>query len=174
MTVNSENQRFRNLIKQYRRHFKLSQEDIAEFLGIKQNAYSAMETGRGNIDLDKVDSIAKIYGLRHFQLLQPNQKPPKVNDLPTETRKKVLARQAEGKNPRNDSLALPSRVMEVLLSGSLSKEFTSSEVWTQLQETTRSQIKPVRITDLFNKGELKEKVVDSGKKRGREKLYRLR
>ena len=122
----------------------------------------------------KVDNIAKIYGLRHYQILDPSQKTPKVEDLPTKTRKRVLERIAEGKKPRDEGLGLSTSVMAILESGNLSEEFTSSEVWSQLQERTRSKIKSVRITDLFNKGELKNKVIDTGKKRGREKVYRSR
>ncbi len=170
----SENQRFRNLIKKYRKHFKLSQEDVAEFMGIKQNAYSAIETGRGDIDLDKADNVASVYGLRHFQMLDPKQKTPRIDDLPARTKKRVLERKAEGKKLRNDELELPKHIVDVFKSGKLLEEFTSSDVWGLLPEDIKEQIKSIRITDLFKKGELKDKVEDTDRKRGREKLYRLK
>lgn len=170
----SENQKFRKLIKRYRKHFKLSQGDVAEFMNIKQNTYSAMETGRADIDLDKADTIARVYGLRHFQMLDPKQKTPKIESLPPRTKKRVLERKAEGKKLRNDELELPKQVMEVFKSGKLAEKFTSSDIWGLLPNNIKSQIKSTRITDLFSKGELKDKIEYTGKKRGREKVYRLR
>lgn len=169
----NENQKFRNLIKGYRKHYGLSQDDIAELIGIKQNAYSAMETGRGDIDLDKADRVAKVYGLRHFQMLDPKQKMPLIEDLPQRTRERVLERKIKGKKARNDELELPKRIITIFKSGKLREEFTSSNVWDLLPENIKGQIKSTRITDLFKKGDLKDKVEETGEKRGREKVYRL-
>lgn len=37
----------------------------------------------------------------------------------------------------------------------------------------KKKIKSARTTDLFKKGELRDKVEDTGKQRGMEKLYRV-
>lgn|GEM_PF-1375398 len=169
-----ENKRFRDIIKKYRTYFKLSQEDVAGLIGIKQSAYGAMEIGRGNIDFDKGDQIAKVYGLRHFELMIPKRRLPSIEELPPKTKKRVLERKAEGKKTRNDYLKLPTHVIEIVSSESAPKEFTSSEVWGLLAENIKHLIKPVRITDILKKGQLKDKIEETGEKRGREKVYRLK
>lgn len=169
-----ENERYRKISKNYRKHFGLSQEDVAELMNIKQNAYSAMETGRGDIDLEKADKIAKVYGLRYFQMGDPKQRVPSIENLPSKTKKRALERQAEGKKSRNDELQLPIKVTDILNSGKLPQKFTSADVWELLPEEIKKKVKAIRITDLFNKGQLKNIVEETGEKRGREKLYRLK
>lgn len=49
----------------------------------------------------------------------------------------------------------------------------SSFYWELLPDAIKKQIKSIRITDLFKKEELNEKVEETGEKRGREKVYKL-
>jgi Predicted transcriptional regulators len=160
-------------MKRYRKHYRLSQEDVADLIGIKQNAYSAMETGRVDVDLDKAEAISKVYGIRFFQMADPKQKIPKIEDLPARTRKRVLERKAEGKKQRDD-LQLPKYISGVFESGRLPEKFSSFDVLSALPPEIQKKVKPARITDLFKKGILKNRVEDTGEKNGRVKLYRLR
>jgi len=71
-------------------------------------------------------------------------------------------------------LHLSRHVGNVLSSGQLADEFTSSDVWKLLPADIKSQVKPNRITDLFKKGKLRARVEDMKKRKVREKVYRVR
>ncbi|MCF3109569.1 helix-turn-helix domain-containing protein [Niabella sp. CC-SYL272] len=170
----SENQRFRNIIRKYREHFNLTQNDMAKLMGIKESAYRMMENGRGNIDMDKIQLIARVYGLKTWELINPAQRIPGQEQLPPQTRKLVVANKDIIRVPRDMGLQLPEKINSVLDSGKLPEEFTSSDIWSLLAENTRKKVKTTRITDLLTKGTLKAKVEETDSKRSREKLYRLK
>ncbi|MCT3733711.1 helix-turn-helix transcriptional regulator [Elizabethkingia anophelis] len=172
--MNLENQRIRSLLKQYRKYFKLSQNEIAKLSGLTQSAYSSIEIGKGNIDFDKVDSIAKIYGLRVWELIHPNQKIPKLSELPLKTRNLVILLEQKGGGIRNSNLNLPKRIKMVLDTNELPLEFTASDIWKLLPNEIREDIKTTRITDTISRDAFSQLINFTGKKRGREKIYRLK
>ncbi len=51
----------------------LSQEDVAEVLGIKQPAYSALESGDTTLTADNLDKLSKFYGMSLDQFLRADQ-----------------------------------------------------------------------------------------------------
>ncbi|MCL8537666.1 helix-turn-helix domain-containing protein [Chryseobacterium gallinarum] len=170
----TENQRFRNIIKKYRESFNLSQNDISMLIGITQSVYKAVENGRGTIDLDKADMIAKVYGLRYWELVHPSRKSIEVEKLPVKTKKLVLARKHVKRTPKNRELQLPEKINAIFSSGKLPREFTSSDIWSLLPTSVRDQVKTIRITDTLKKGSLRNLVEETGEKRSHEKLYRLK
>ncbi|MEZ0487805.1 helix-turn-helix domain-containing protein [Fibrella aquatica] len=46
------------------------QEVVADKLGITQAAYSRLENGRTRLDLDRLDQIAKLYGLSQQDMIK--------------------------------------------------------------------------------------------------------
>lgn len=50
-------------IKELRIDKDLSQEDIANFLGIKQTVYSRYETGKNDMKIEFLLKLAKFYGV---------------------------------------------------------------------------------------------------------------
>lgn len=172
--METENERFRNIIRKYREHFNLSQNDISKLIGITQGAYNAMESGRGTIDLDKADMIAKVFGFRYWEFVHPNRNSIGLEDLPVKTKKLVLSRTHVKRTPKNIDLQLPEKINVIFSSGNLPKEFTSSDIWNNLPSFVKNLVKTTRITDTLKRGSLRNLVEETGEKKGREKLYRLK
>lgn len=170
----SEVKRFLELSIKYRKHFLLTLQDLDTLLMPFGLIYTGVESGKRTLTLALTEGIAKVYGLSYCQIITPNNSIPKIDDLPTQTKARVLERESEGKKMRNEELALPRHVWYIMKSTKLPKEFTSSDIWKLLPLDIQGQVKSIRITDLFKKGELKDKVQDTGEKRGREKLYKLK
>ena len=55
-------------IKAWREHLNLTQEEVAERMGIKQPAFARMESGKVKPRLSTIKKIAKALGITHRQL----------------------------------------------------------------------------------------------------------
>jgi len=168
---------FGNQLKSYLKHFGLIEADVARLIRSNTDAIDEILVGEKGIVLKTAEKIAWIvFGIRYFELGNPKFPIPKKKDLPLETQEAIVERKKKGvpEINRNTDLNLPLHVNNVLKSGRLKREFTSSDVLGLLPDNIKEQIPSIRVTDLFKKGELRDKVEDTGGKRGREKLYRLR
>ena len=48
-------------IKDLREDNEYTQKEIADFLGIRQNSYSQIESGKNNLQIDHLIKLAKLY-----------------------------------------------------------------------------------------------------------------
>lgn len=171
------NTEFGEQLRRYLIKFELAEADISRLTRLSSKSVSDILIGSKGIVLKTAEQISSIvFGIRYFELGNPQFPLPRLEDLPESTQIAIANRKEKGfaDNARNIDLNLPKHVMIVLGSGRLELEFTSSDIWKLLPLDIQGQVKSIRITDLFKKGELKDKVEDTGEKRGREKLYRLK
>lgn len=56
-------------IRRLRELYRFSQDAVADKLGITQAAYSRLESGRTRLDLERLEQIAKLYGLTQLDLM---------------------------------------------------------------------------------------------------------
>jgi transcriptional regulator with XRE-family HTH domain len=69
-------------IRHYRVINKLSQESVAEELGIKQQAYALYEKANADISISKLYKLADIYNISIVQLLGEDKQEIDYNDCP--------------------------------------------------------------------------------------------
>ena len=175
--TNNVNIEFGNQLGKYLKYFGLIEADIARLTKLSTYSVTEVLEGQKGIVLKTAEEISSVvFNIRYFELGNPQFPLPKKRDLPTATQDAIAERKKKGtpKITRNTELNLPSHVNIVLKSGQLALEFTSSDILNLLPDNIKNQIKSTRITDLFKKGELKDKVEETGIKRGREKVYRLK
>ncbi len=170
--MQSENQKIRDLIRRYREYFKCSRREIAHLTKLKEPLYTSIESGTGNIDFDRTATIAKIYGLSLLDFINPKQKIPQIESLPSATKKLVL----ENKNKQiaitNIDLNLPEKIRLILDSKKLPKQFTTKDIKSLLPQNVQEVIATSRIADtIIRKGF--EDLVEVGKI-GKSKLYEIR
>lgn len=168
--MDSENNRIRLLIKQYREHFKFSQNDIVKLTGLTQSAYSSLETGKGNIDFDKTNLVSNVYGLKVWEFINPKQKIPTLDSLPNATKKIALKNKSKPKG--NYHLDLPEKIKIILGSGRLPTTFTVNDIKNLLAENIQSDINASRITTTIKRIQFEE-LYEVGKS-GKSKLYSIR
>ena len=168
-----ENNRVRHLIKKYRVHFKLSQPDLVKLTDIRQSTYRGMEEGTSIVDLERINKIAKVYGLKLWEFINPEQEIPDFEYLAAKTKKLILAKGTNKNTVKYSNIQLPKNIEIVLNSGKLPKEFTPTDIWELLPPAIRDKIASIRVTDSLKKGSLSKKIEYTGKKRGHQKLYKL-
>jgi len=57
-------------IKSYREKLHLSQEEIAEFLGVSRELISYYENGHREVQLEKLEKLADLFGIELINLLE--------------------------------------------------------------------------------------------------------
>lgn len=61
-----------NKLKELRKLHRYSQDDIAKKLFIGQTAYSAIESGRTQVEIDRAQQIAKLYEVNINEIIETN------------------------------------------------------------------------------------------------------
>ncbi|MBU8882309.1 helix-turn-helix domain-containing protein [Kaistella sp. DKR-2] len=167
----TENNRIRAIIKQYREHYKFTQNEIAKLSGLTQSAYSAIEIAKGNIDFDKTNYIAQAYGIKLWDFINPSTTIPEIKNLPNATRAIALLNKDKIISIAKTDINLPERIMTILNSNKLSEQFTSSDIWKMLPIEVRDFIKTTRVTDAISREAFRNVIAFTGQKRGKEKVY---
>lgn len=178
-----ESERYRGIIKSFRDHFDLTQENV-EHLAMfsSKNKYSRIESGRQEANLNDVKRIATVYGISSSEMLKEQIKFPSLQKLPLATKEIVVQNRKSGKKstaPYNH-LGLTTEIKKVLSNRKLKDTFVASEIFTELPVEIQKLVKsPSKITDRFaeelsayvEKTGEKKKVI--GKKGRLEEYYRL-
>ncbi|VFA44116.1 helix-turn-helix domain-containing protein [Chryseobacterium indologenes] len=170
--MESENQKIRDLIRKYREHYKCSRREIAHLTKLQETLYTSIENGTGNIDFDRTAIIAKIYGLSLLDFINPKQKIPQIEFLPTPTKKVVLKNKDKQIPISNIDLNLPEKIRSILDSKQLPKQFTTKDIKSLLPKNLQEVIATSRIADTITRKGF-EDLVEVGKI-GRSKLYETR
>ncbi|MBR4891336.1 MAG: helix-turn-helix domain-containing protein [Clostridia bacterium] len=81
-----------------RKEHKLSQEALAEKLGLSRQSISKWERAEASPDTDNLIALAEIYGITLDQLLGNDELKPKPQQQPKQEEKSLSAKQIKGKN----------------------------------------------------------------------------
>ena len=81
-----------------RKEHKLSQEALAEKLGLSRQSISKWERAEASPDTDNLIALAEVYGITLDQLLGNNEPKTEPQPQPEQTKKTLSAKQIKGKN----------------------------------------------------------------------------
>ncbi|NVM62249.1 hypothetical protein FHW88_000525 [Mucilaginibacter sp. SG538B] len=109
--------------------------------------------GDKGVVLKTLEKIAAFFGLKYYEMGNPNFPIPPEDKLPTTTKLVIAKRKVEGE-PKKYSDHRLTEALDAVLSGSyLEEPRTSKQILTQLPEDVRTAIKNEarRITDLLKR-----------------------
>lgn len=81
-----------------RKEHKLSQEALAEKLGLSRQSISKWERAEASPDTDNLIALAEVYGITLDQLLGNNEPKTEPQPQPEQTKKTLSTKQIKGKN----------------------------------------------------------------------------
>ncbi len=67
-------------LKKYRERKNLSQEEVAEYIGLDDKSISPIECGRSFISIKRINKLAEVLEIEPYQLFLPNDRQNPVND----------------------------------------------------------------------------------------------
>lgn len=56
-------------IKELRKRFSYSQEEIGKYLGITQPAYQKYETGQTEVSMEILEKLSRLYGIDEYEIM---------------------------------------------------------------------------------------------------------
>lgn len=70
-------------LKMFRENFNLTQQQVADVLGIDRSTYAYYELGRTTPDLDKIDKLQRLYQVQYEDLIDYDEErePVRVQDV---------------------------------------------------------------------------------------------
>ena len=83
-----------NNLKEARKHAKMTQKEVAEYIGISQNTYSYWENGRNNVDSESIKKLADLFGVSVDYLLDRDMI-DEVNPETLQIAKRIIERRTE-------------------------------------------------------------------------------
>lgn len=175
MTVLEE---FAKILKKYMKKFSLDPIDIAFLSKVNKKTIDAVLAGTGGIELDSVDEISLIFGLRYFELGNPAFAMPSSDSLPDATKARIALRKKEGPHEETsyDRRRLNEKIIIVLAEYNKDDEFLAEHIVTKLFETFKEKVRTsevtTRLSNSLNEYAIQTKRKDESKKgKGRRPYY---
>lgn len=174
-----ENERYRKVLRNYRKRFFLTQENINKLAGFPKNKYSRIESGKQDATLNDIKQIADVYGQTLSQILQLTTRYPSLNKLPERTREIAIENKKAGKKIVNEyqNIDLTNHVKDILMDYQVGDVFVPSKLFEKLPSEIKPLVKTSSKVTVRLIEELSEYVEKTGEKykvkgkRGRQEDY---
>ncbi|MFB2117854.1 hypothetical protein [Parapedobacter sp. 2B3] len=125
------------ILLKYTEKFGLEPIDVAYLSKVNRKTIDALLAGTGGIELESVDEISLIFGLRYYQLGNPDFEMPFFDSLPETTKDRIAFRKKEG--PHEDTtynaVLLNEKITVVLNNYKKDDEFLAEHIVKSLSET---------------------------------------
>jgi len=156
---------FAKILKKYMKKFCLEPIDIAFLSKVNRKTIDAVLAGTGGIELDSVDEISLIFGLRYFEFGNPDFEIPSFDSLPEATKARIVFRKKEGPHEETsyDQRLLNEKITIVLSSYKKGDEFLAEHIVTNLFETFKEKVTISEVATRLSNS-LHEYVVKTDKK----------
>ncbi|GGC46059.1 hypothetical protein GCM10011386_42930 [Parapedobacter defluvii] len=153
------------ILKRYMKKFGLGPIDIAFLSKVNKKTIEAVLAGTGGIELDSVDEISLIFGLRYFEFGNPDFEMPSFDSLPEKTKARIAFRKKEGPHEETsyDQRLLNEKIIVVLAEYNQDGEFLAEHIVTKLLETFKEEVSTSEVTTRLN-NPLNEYVIQTDKK----------
>ncbi|WP_268225317.1 hypothetical protein [Sinomicrobium oceani] len=169
---------YASILGNYMKKFGLESVDIAYLIkSTKKNIDSLLEES-GSVELETLELISQIFGLRYFQFGDPNFKMPSFNSLPEKTKARIVFRKKEGPHQEKtyDQPLLNEKITTILAKYNKGDEFLTQHIVNKLFEDFKEEVSTSevgkRLVNSLNQYVLQTKKTQNKKgKRGRKPYY---
>jgi len=169
---------FAKILKQYMKKFGLDPIDIAFLSKVNKKTIEAVLAETGGIELDSVDEISLIFGLRYYEFGNPDFEIPSLDSLPEHTKARIAFRKKEGPHEETtyDQRLLNEKIIVVLSEYNKDEEFLAEDISAALnvkfQETVSTSEVTSRLSNYLNAYVVQTDKKDTSKTgKGRKPFY---
>ncbi|SHH03431.1 helix-turn-helix domain-containing protein [Pedobacter caeni] len=160
-------------LKAYRKKVNISQEDFALALEIYQPYIASIEGGSLSIGLDKQEDIATCFGVKYYQLADPEFPIPSREELWKSIEAYVKAAGIEVGYMQNKAPGLASYMDELLQSDFFEEWKLINEIVAELKERFGLEVVSTRVSDILHQRPRRLLVEVKKAPKGNFNLYRL-
>lgn len=143
---------YSKILKKYLKTFKLESIDIAYLVQTKKDVIDGVLKNEKSVVLYTLEQIAQIFGLRYFELGNPNHPVPSLDSLPEKTKQRMAYRKKEGpaKETTYTSSEINNRISEVLSTLESGDEFLAEKIVSSIRKKYGETYSVSEILNRFN------------------------
>lgn len=161
-------------LKAFRRASDISQEDLAKAIGVHQPYIAAIEAGNVSIGIDKQEEIALCFGVKYYELSNPNIPVPSKEKLRENIEEYVRLNNTDP-GYLSDHSPNFTKYIDDLLSGEFLNEFRSAkEISVELYRLFSLEIAPTRVSDILSRQPRRMRIDIVRPDKGRGNRYKLK
>lgn len=165
MTKIDLSKEYSKILAKYLKTFRLESIDIAYLIGTKKEVIDGLLKNKKGVVLFTLEQIAQIFGLRYFELGNPNQPIPSSELLPEKTKQRIAYRKKEGPSIETTytASAINYQIKKVLSGYNVGNEFLAEDISNTICEKYGIKYSVTEIINRLNKS-FKEIVKKTDKK----------
>lgn len=162
-----------NRVRTFRKEANISQEALATFAQLYQSYIASIEKGDVNIGILAQQTLSNTFGVKHYQLSDPDFPIPPKNVLRENIRRYITARNIDPAYLKDKFPNYVKYMDELLQSGFLNEPKTTKEIAEKYKNEYELEITPSRITDILSRGTRKDKIDIIRSACGKRNRYKL-
>lgn len=160
-------------LKAYRMAADLTQEKVATGLGVDQSYIAAIETGKVNLSIDSQVRIAEFFGVKFFNIPDPDKEIPSKQTLRESISEYLKAHETDPSYLYSKSVHYTTFIDNVLNTDFLLQIRSAKEISDEIIRLDQVKIKPERITDVLTRSPRQEQLHIT-KAKGNRNRYQLK
>ncbi|MEO5912532.1 MAG: hypothetical protein ABIP95_16730 [Pelobium sp.] len=144
---------YAKILKKYMKAFSLEAIDIAYLAKSVKRTVSSVLEEKGSLELETLEAIAGIFGLRYFEFGNPAHPLPASTALPDATKARIEYRKKEGpaKETSYSASDINERITQVLSSYEVGEQFLAEEIANTILKKHEENYTVSEIIDRFKK-----------------------
>lgn len=161
-------------VKAYRKKANISQEVLANIAEVHQPYIASIEKGDVNIGILTQETISSTFGVKYYQLSDPDFPIPSKNVLRENIKTYITSRNIDPAYLKDEVQNFATYMDELLASDFLLQERSGKEIAEKYKELYKLDISPTRISDMLSREPRKSIVEVIKPEKGRQNKYKLR
>ncbi|RAJ36965.1 helix-turn-helix domain-containing protein [Pedobacter cryoconitis] len=147
-----------NRVRTFRKEANISQEALATFAQLYQSYIASIEKGDVNIGILAQQTLSNTFGVKHYQLSDPDFPIPPKSVLRENIRRYITARNIDTAYLKDKLPNYVKPMDELLQSGFFNEPKTTKEIAEQYKNEYELEISPSRVVDILSRGTRKDKI----------------
>lgn len=161
-------------VRTFRKEANISQEALATFAQLYQSYIASIEKGDINIGILAQETLSNTFGVKHYQLSDPDFPIPPKNVLRENIRRYIASKNID---PACLKDKMPNHVRhmnDLLKTGFLNEARTSKQIAEKYKNEYELEISPTRITEILRKGPGSSNIEIIRPLNGKQNKYKLK
>lgn len=177
MLKNKKNakQEYAERLKAFRKKAEVSQENLAKAIAVHQPYIAAIESGSLSIGIDKQEEIASFFGVKYYNLADPEYPLPSKQELRESIINYVKSANIETGYLDDETPGFSKHIDELLQTDFLANFKTAKEIAQECLERYDLKIAATRVSDILSRAARKKLLEISKPSTGSKiNIYRLK
>ncbi|MGY0041600.1 helix-turn-helix domain-containing protein [Pedobacter sp. NJ-S-72] len=162
-----------NRVRTFRKEANISQEALATFAQLYQSYIASIEKGDVNIGILAQQTLSNTFGVKHYQLSDPDFPIPPKKVLRENIRRYITSKNIDPASLKDKMPNYAGNMDELIQSGFLNEARTSKQIAEKYKQEYELEISAARIANILSRGVRSNKISTIKSACGKQNKYRL-